>query len=319
MNNARAILILAFASIAAALPCVEAAAQQEAPPQGSDCLRQLDEYVARLGLTPDHNVLRAARARCLRGDTAGAFEVIDFFDKQQACTIEVNNFIRLRPELLNLARETQDAAVADCMRGDMAAAQNRLLDATKPRIEALNVSTGRIAAGGSVNVSWSVVNADTVLFGEPDSADQRSLLRARAVQADDTLVLSPTNTTTYVLHAENRAQDTARQQFTVEVLHPIVLNFNVQPTRVCPLRRDRVTLQWETQNADEVTLNDKRTQPTGRKTEQPRGAANSTVTYHIVAKNTFESVETTRQVRIIDCQGEVRDHRTNPEPDDKRD
>jgi hypothetical protein len=307
---ARAIHILAFGSVASALPCVEAPAQQDSPMQPSDCLSQLDEYVERLGLTPEQLVLKAARARCLHGDTASAFEIIDFDAKHQDCTIDVNNFIISRPELENITRETQDAAMADCMRGGMPAAQEGLLGATNPRIDVLKVSTGRIAAGGSASVTWSVVNADTVLFGEPDPADERSLLRAQTVKSNGTLVLSPTSTTTYVLQAENRAQDTARQQFTVEVLQPIVLNFDVQPTQVCPERRDRVTLQWKTQHADEVTLNDHAAQSSGQKTEQPRGSTNSTMTYQIVAKNTFESVEAKRQVRIIACAVEGRDHRT---------
>lgn len=313
MTSTRAVLIGVLAAIAATLGSADALAQQDRPTRTDDCLRQLDEYVARLGITPDANALRAARAQCLRGDTSGAFEVIDFNDKQQTCTIEVNNYIKSRPELLAVARETQEAAVGDCMRGDMNGAHGRLLGAAKPRIEALSVSAERIAAGGSASVTWNVVNADMVLFGEPDPVDSRSLLRARPVNASDTLVLSPTSTTTYILHAENKAQDTARQQFTVDVLPPIVLKFNVQPAQVCPQRRDRITLEWDTQNADEVTLNDQQTQPSGHRTEQPRGAANTMLTYHFVARNTFESVETTRQVRIIACQVNVRDHRTNPD------
>jgi hypothetical protein len=312
MKDTRSRLVIAFASIAATLRCVEAPAQQDLPGQESDCFARLGEYVERLGLTPAQGALRAAHARCMRGDTVSALEIVDFDARYQDCTFEVNDFVKGRPELLHVAREIQDAAVADCMRGAFPAAQDRLLGATKPRIEALNLSTGRIAAGGSASVTWNVVNAETVLLGEPDPADQHSLLRARTVRSNGTLVLSPTRTTTYVLHAENRAQETARQEFSVEVLHPIVLNFDVQPVRICAQRRGSATLQWRTQNADEVTLNDQATQLSGRRTELPSGAANSTVTYRIVAKNTFESVEALRQVRIINCVLDARDHRSTP-------
>lgn len=173
----------------------------------------------------------------------------------------------------------------------------------RPAIAVMKVSKARIPAGDSTNVTWRVINADTILFGEPDPRDERSLLRAKIVQPEGSLELHPPQTTTYVLHAENRAQEVVRERFTIEVIHPIDLDFRVGPARICARDPDQVALRWRTTSATRVTIDGRAVATSGEERVRARGPAGSVIKYRIVANNPFESVETTREVHVMNCRG----------------
>jgi hypothetical protein len=167
-----------------------------------------------------------------------------------------------------------------------------------PGIASFNVDRSRISLGGSATLDWTAENTDVVMLGEPDAGSPAFLSRARTVPIQGSLVVSPTRTTTYVLQAQLGSNQT-RGELTVEVVPAIELSFEV-PDRTCVGRPYTVT--WRTRHAAEVTLNGRAVPAEGsRNIRDHREVQTGTFNYRLSASNEFESVETTREIRVATC------------------
>ncbi len=115
----------------------------------------------------------------------------------------------------------------------------------EPRILVLEVAPTTIAPGGMAALSWETDNATGVLI-EPGIGPQ---------SAKDTVMVSPSMTTTYRLTALGTAGAEAHAEVTLTVAAmdaPVVLELSASPAAV--VAGGSTTLTWRTQNATAVDI-----------------------------------------------------------------
>ncbi len=154
-----------------------------------------------------------------------------------------------------------------------------------PEISYFRVSPPSIKKGDSSTLSWETLNAKEVEIG---GIGKLSL--------SGTETVSPTETTTYTLIAENEEGKAVKGTVTVEVNAPLpppgVSYFRASPTRV--KKGDSSTLSWETSNAKEVEIvGIGRVSLSGDEKVSPA----ETTTYTIIAKNE-RGAEVQREVAV---------------------
>lgn len=150
------------------------------------------------------------------------------------------------------------------------------------RILRFLASPVQIRSGQSSTLTWQVENAETVTIDGVGNVDPRS----------GSTSVSPEQTTTYRLTARNR-QGEVSETVTVTVERPEVriLFFQASPMNVAA--GGSSTLNWQTENADEVTISGVGTVARGGNAVVTPA---QTTTYTLTARNRFGS--TTAQVTI---------------------
>ncbi len=117
-----------------------------------------------------------------------------------------------------------------------------------PVCDSFTASPSIITKGQKSTLTWSTTNADSVTINNAIGT----------VAVDGTRVVSPTNTTNYILTATKDAKTvTCHVKVTVTdeptPLHPVCDSFTASPSIIT--KGQKSTLTWSTTNADSVTIN----------------------------------------------------------------
>jgi cysteine-rich repeat protein len=116
---------------------------------------------------------------------------------------------------------------------------------TDPTIDSFTATPMNVAPGGAVVLAWQTTNATGVGI-EPG---------ALTGDADGTVTVNPTQTTTYILTANGTGTpDTAMVTVTVTPVGPVISAFTANPTSV--IDGGTTTLSWTVTNATNITIND---------------------------------------------------------------
>ena len=153
-------------------------------------------------------------------------------------------------------------------------------------IQRFTATPASIRAGGTSTLAWQVLNADSVEITDIGSVN---------AQAGTTQV-SPAETRTYRLTAKNSVGE-ASETVTVTVERPgvRVLSFRATPDSIAP--GQTVTLSWQTENAQTVTISGIGTvQASGTATVSPT----ATTTYSLTAANASGSESATATVTVTE-------------------
>ncbi len=153
------------------------------------------------------------------------------------------------------------------------------------RIVSFQATPTNIQPGGAATLSWQTENADQV-----------SISGIGNVAKNGSTIVSPNQTTTYTLTAQNRF-GSVNATVTVTVGAPGVpriLQFSASPTAVLP--GGQATLVWQVENATSVTITGiGSVQPTGTSTVSPT----TDTTYTLTASNGQGQVSATAVVTVI--------------------
>ncbi len=142
-----------------------------------------------------------------------------------------------------------------------------------PEISFFSADPSSIEKGESSTLSWETKHAETVFLDKRTGEESVALSGSTGV--------TPPQTTEYRLTAKNEAGET-KVSCTVTVKKigaPRILSFKAVPTRI--KEGTSTTLSWETETADEVSLNDREVDLNGSITEFPRRSTE----YRLAAKN----------------------------------
>ena len=154
------------------------------------------------------------------------------------------------------------------------------------RIVRFSVSPETVQSGEPVTVVWEVQNATEVEIAGIGKVDP----------ASGTSTVTLHETTTFTLTARNPKREVSQSTVvTVLTPQPRILQFTATPTTVA--KGGTVTLVWETQDADRVTID-------GIGSVAPSGTAAVTVdqatTYVLTAANDFGEVSSTAAVSVTE-------------------
>lgn len=153
------------------------------------------------------------------------------------------------------------------------------------RIARFQAQPTNIRAGETATLIWQVENAESITISGLGS-----------VQANGNSVVSPAETTQYVLTARGRDGSSATETIVVTVERPEarILRFLATPTTL--LAGEVATLAWETENAETVEISGiGAVRPNGSTTVSPT----QTTTYTITARDRFgRTVNTTATVQV---------------------
>jgi hypothetical protein len=127
---------------------------------------------------------------------------------------------------------------------------------------------GSVTQGQSAVLSWEAVSA------------ARITLDGNTVQAQGTITESPAQTMEYLFKATDSAGKAVTKSVTVTVLPPVPPTISLQVTPGSIQRGQTTTLNWQSNNASNVTINGTPVEPNGAKTLSPV----ESTTYQAVAK-----------------------------------
>lgn len=133
--------------------------------------------------------------------------------------------------------------------GGQVTSMQRVLVGFQPEITRFEATPPQITEGQSTTLSWSVVNAESIMLRD----DMGNVMVPNAM-SEGTRAVSPAITTTYELIATGRAGD-AVSRVTVVVLPPgsaRIVRFAVSPASLPG--PGNVTVEWETADADTIDL-----------------------------------------------------------------
>ena len=142
---------------------------------------------------------------------------------------------------------------------------------------ACTISPMTILAGESATITWAAANADTVTISGGIGA----------VGSSGTRVVTPTESTTYTLTANN-ARGPVTCTVSVQVTQgtaPRIISFTANPSTITVGQSS--TLAWNVENADSVEIGGIGTvDPQGTRSVNP----NTTVTFRLTARNRFGTI-----------------------------
>lgn len=113
-----------------------------------------------------------------------------------------------------------------------------------PLINSLSASKQSITAGESVSIAWTTKNAGNVSLASKTASGAIGGPNVKAVH--DSVIVNPTETTTYTLFAWNSSSDLIKQELTITVVLPKapVINFEASP-KYLNTGGSPVTLTWD--------------------------------------------------------------------------
>lgn len=155
-------------------------------------------------------------------------------------------------------------------------------------------------AEGRFSASRTIIDRgeSTTLNYESDNATSVSINGAIQNTLNGSVTVSPTQTTSYVLKAENNLS-VDKDTITIQVIQPpsmpTISSFNASPSTIT--QGQSSTLSWSTQNASNISISPSghsSTQSSGSKTVSP----SNTTTYTITATGPGGSITETARVRV---------------------
>jgi predicted alpha-1,2-mannosidase len=157
--------------------------------------------------------------------------------------------------------------------------------APPPPIYSFNAHPTSIQAGQSATLQWNVTRAQSVT------------LDGQAVAAQGSRVVTPKQTTTYTLHVVFDDGSTRDLTATVTVTPVEIASFTVTPNTIAP--GTSATLEWNTQDADQVTLDGESVPVSGSRVVTP--TQTTTYTLHVVfTGGTAKDLSVTLTVEQLD-------------------
>lgn len=122
-----------------------------------------------------------------------------------------------------------------------------------PLIIDLAATTDMLTEGESTTLSWSASGAESIAI-EDDDGNMLDLM-GQPVESGSVMV-SPTETTTYLATVSNADGDTATDMVTIQVtpLPPTITTFTASPNPA--VQGEATTLSWETSGADAIEIVD---------------------------------------------------------------
>ncbi|MDM7460627.1 MAG: hypothetical protein P3X24_003120, partial [bacterium] len=178
------------------------------------------------------------------------------------------------------------------------------------KVEEFIEMPAQITAGETTTLSWSVLNAESVLI--------ETILGELAPNNQRSVQVQPQTTTTYRLIARNRYGEQIREVVVIvqnapEPPAPMITKFYAEPDQI--KRGESVLLRWQVQNATELIL----TPPGGQKLDPAMPGfehrPSRTTEYELIARNAMGmAVSKKIKVEVIDpSQAQVLSFTVQPE------
>ena len=146
-----------------------------------------------------------------------------------------------------------------------------------PQILSFAATPTKILTGECTTLSWATEAADSVFLTNLTSGDTPI-----AVNPDDSVIVCPTQTTSFTLTATNSADEVSTAQVTVYVQEdlPVIFSFTAKPADI--IQGQSSELCWEVENVERVSItnipNGDNLPAMGCKTVQPPGTTTYTLT-----------------------------------------
>ena len=146
-----------------------------------------------------------------------------------------------------------------------------------PQILSFAATPTKILTGECTTLSWATEAADSVFLTNLTSGDTPI-----AVNPDDSVIVCPTQTTSFTLTATNSADEVSTAQVTVYVQEdlPVIFSFTAKPADI--IQGKSSELCWEVENVERVSItnipNGDNLPAMGCKTVQPPGTTTYTLT-----------------------------------------
>ena len=146
-----------------------------------------------------------------------------------------------------------------------------------PQILSFAATPTKILTGECTTLSWVTEAADSVFLTNLTSGDTPI-----AVNPDDSVIVCPTQTTSFTLTATNSADEVSTAQVTVYVQEdlPVIFSFTAKPVDI--IQGKSSELCWEVENVERVSItnipNGDNLPAMGCKTVQPPGTTTYTLT-----------------------------------------
>ncbi len=153
-----------------------------------------------------------------------------------------------------------------------------------PVIEDFSATTETISIGQKVILNWKTANVDKV-----------ELKGVGPVKESGRHSISPKQTTSYTLVAQNTVGKTTEKVVTINVVvpDPVIITFQANKTTIKP--GEEITLNWQTQNAQNIELKPiGKASSTGTHTVSPA----TTTTYTLMARNSAGK-QVTQDIQIV--------------------